>query len=340
MRRNRFLALVCLCFFCALVATAVPKPGHCQTVTLTYSTFFPATHMHAKLSDAWGKEVEKRTNGKVKVTLFPGGTLTPPAQCYDGVVKGISDIGMGVMAYTTGRFPLIEAIELPLGYTSGRQATRLINAVYEKFKPKEFDDVKVMYLHAHGPAIIHTKTPVEKMEDLKGLKLRCPGTLARYITLLGGTPVARPQTETYDLLQKGAADGLSGPIEVLKGWKFAELIKFTTENYASSYSLGFFVVMNKKKWDALPKEAQQAIEAINKEWIEKTALAWDEIDKEGREYTLSRGNKIIKLSPEEDARWAKTVLPVLDDYVTRTKAKGLPAEEALKFCQEWLSKNK
>lgn len=322
-----------------LVTAASVFPVHCKTLELTYSIFFPATHGNTILATEWAKEIEKRTNGAVKINMFPGATLTPADQCYDGVVKGISDIGMSVLSYTRGRFPLTEVIDLPLGYKNGLQVTKLCNAYYEKFKPKELDDVKIMYLHGHGPGLLHTKKPVEKMEELKGMKIRCSGTSAKVASALGATPVAMPQTETYDALQKGVVDGVLSPIETLKGWKFAEVVSSTTLDYGAAYSLAFFVAMNKKKWDSLPKETQAIIEQINKEWIDKTGQGWDLLDKEGTEFTLAKGNKIISLSKEEDERWAKTVRPVLDEYVAAMKAKGLPGEDALNFCQEWLKKN-
>jgi len=314
--------------------------GHCKTVELTYSIFFPATHGNTLLATEWAKEIEKRTNGAVKINMFPGATLTPADQCYDGVVKGISDIGMSVCSYTAGRFPLSEVIDLPLGYENAKQVTRLCNAFYKKFTPKEFDDVQIMYLHGHGPGIFHTKKPVEKMEDLKGVKIRCTGTSKKIVSALGATPVAMPQPETYDALQKGVVDGVVSPIETLKGWKFAEVIKSSTENFGSSYSLAFFVAMNKKKWESLPKDVKDTIEQINEEWIEKTAQRWDDFDVEGKKLTLEKGNKVIELSKEEDTRWKQAVQPVLAEYVEAMKAKGLPGDEALKFCQEWLSKNR
>ena len=148
-----------------------------------------------------------------------------------------------------------------------------------------------------------------------------------------------PQNEAYDALQKGVVNGLVSPIETLKGWKFAEVIKSTTQNFGSAYTLGFFVAMNKKKWESLPKETQDTIEKVSQEWIDKTGKAWDDFDKIGTEYTLSKGNQIIPLSKEEDARWAKTVRPVMDEYVVDMKGKGLPGDEALKFSLDWLSKN-
>ncbi len=317
----------------------LPQGASAKNVELTYSIFFPATHGHTLLAQQWADEVAKRTGGEVKVNIFPGATLTPPDQSYDGVVRGISDLAMGVFSYVKGRFLLSEVLDLPLGYQSGLQATRLANAFWEKFQPKELDDVKVMYLHAHGPGILHTKKPVEKLEDLSGIKIRCTGTSARVVKALGAVPVAMPQNEAYEALSRGIVDGLVSPIETLKGWKYAEVIKSTTRNLGSSYSVGFFVVMNKQKWAAISQTSQKAIEQINREWVDKTGQTWDDLDKAGTEFTQAKGNKVLGLTPAEDVRWAAAVAPVLKDYVATVGAKGLPAQEALTFCQGWLKAN-
>jgi TRAP-type C4-dicarboxylate transport system substrate-binding protein len=115
-------------------------------------------------------------------------------------------------------------------------------------------------------------------------------------------------------------------------------VKFTTECWGASYSTGFFVVMNKDKWNSLTPDIQRIIEKVNEEWIEKQGKNWDEVDKLGREATLKLGNKIISLSKEEDERWAKAVNPLLNGYVKDMKEKGLPGEEALKFCLDTLQK--
>jgi TRAP-type C4-dicarboxylate transport system substrate-binding protein len=306
-------------------------------VKLNYSNFFPAPHTNCILSVEWGKEIEKRTNGRVKITVFPGGTLTPADKCYDGVVKGISDLGMSVPSYTMGRFPLSEVLDLPLGAKTAFVATRLVNDFYKKFKPKEFDDVKIMYLHAHGPGIVHTRSkPIYKLEDLKGVKIRATGTTAKVAASLGATPVAMPMPETYDSISRGVADGVVCPMEALKGWKLGEVVKFTTQDFSSAYSLSFFVAMNKDKWNSLPPDIQKIIEQVNEEWIEKHGRNWDAIDKEGYEFIQKLGNKVIPLSKKEEARWAKAVEPLFAEYVKEKTAKGLPAAEALKFCRDRL----
>ena len=298
-----------------------------QAIQLSYSNFFPPTHIQGKLGDSWAKEIEKRTNGKVKITYYPGGALLKGPKIYDGIRKGITDIGMSVFGYSRGVFPSMEAIDLPMGYPNGKAATAIINDFYNKFKPKELDKVKVMYLHAHGPGLLHSKRAVHKMDDVKGLKIRSYGFNAKVAAALGGVPVAMGQGGVYEALQKGVVDATLSPMEVLKGWKQGEVIKYTVECYSVGYTAGFYVAMNLDKWNALPKDVQKVIEKVNNEWIPKHGKAWDDSDKAGREFTLSLGNEIIPLSKEESARWAKAAQPVIEGYIKDKGAKGLPAKD-------------
>lgn len=301
-----------------------------DAITLTYSNFFPAKHIQSKLAESWCKEVEKRTNGKVKVEYYPGQTLTKAKVCYDGVVQGLSDVGFSVLGYTRGRFPLMEVVDLPLGYTSGVQATNVANAVYEAFKDKVLTDTKVMYLHAHGPGLVNTKgKAVRKLEDMKGLKIRGHGTSSKVVKALGGTPVAMPMPETYQSLQKGVVDGAVYPLEANKGWKLGEVIDYVTLDFPAAYTTTFFVVMNKDKWNALPDDAKKVITEINKEWIVKHGKAWDTSDEEGKKFLQEKKRTLIELSPEEGKRWKDAVAPVLTQFVEDMKAKNLPGKEAL-----------
>ncbi len=311
--------------------------AHADTVKLTYSNFFPPGHIQSKLAEAWCQEVEKRTNGQVVVEYFPGQTLTKARQVYDGVVEGISDVGFSVLAYTRGRFPVISAVDLPLGYTSGTVATTVVNAVYDKFQPKELMDTKVMYLHAHGPGLIHTKgKAVYKMEDMKGLKFRGHGTSALVVKALGGTPVPKPMPETYQMLQKGVVEGAVYPFEANKGWKLGEVTDYCTADFSAAYTTSFFVVMNRDKWNSLGAENQKIIDQINKEWIVKHGEAWDASDAEGIVFFLNQGGQIIGLDAKEAARWKKAVAPIIDDYVKKTNAKGLPGGEIVDFTMNTL----
>lgn len=331
-----FFLIMALGVFFAFGATAVQA----ETIELSYSNFFPPTHIQAKLGASWAKEIEKRTNGKVKITYYPGGALLKGPQMYDGVLKGISDIGMSVFAYNRGVFPAMEAIDLPMGYPDGKAPTAIINAFYNKFEPKELNKVKVMYLHAHGPGLLHSKVAVNTLEDMKGLKVRSTGFCAKVVEALGGVPVAMGQGGTYEALQKGVVDATFSPMEVLKGWKQGEVIKYTTECYSVGYTAGMYVVMNLNKWNALPKDVQKVIMDVNNEWIPKHGQGWDDSDQAGREFTLSLGNKIIPLSKQESARWAKTAAPVIEGYIKNKSAEGLAAQDYVDFIKAEVEKHK
>lgn len=338
MRGVRLFGYVFLVAMLIVLCWPFLSHGQEKQIELTYSIFFPAHAPQTQVAMAWAQEIEKRTNNRVKITIFPGGTLTAADKCYDGVVKGISDIGMSCFAYTRGRFPLTEVADLPLGIKSGLVATKLINAYYKKFKPKELEDVQVMYLHGHGPGFLHTKTAVEKLEDLKGMKIRCTGLAKKIVEKLGAVPVAMPMPDTYDALKRGVVDGSMAPQESLKTWRWGEVVKYTTESRGASYSTGFFVVMNKEKWNSLPRDIKKIIEQVNEEWIEKQGQNWDDIDKAGRDATIAAGNKIITLSDEENKRWTAAVKPILDEYVANMEKQGLPGEKALKFYMSQLKK--
>jgi len=320
--------------FCGTYLNAAEK-----IINLTYSNFLPATHKHSTMIDEWCRELEKRTQGRVKVTHYAGGTLTPAAQTYDSVMQGIADIGLGVPGYTRGRFSLTEVIDLPLGIKTSYRGTMMANEFYKTFKPKELNGVKVLYFNFAGPGIVHSRQAINKLEDLKGKKIRTQGNITKVAAALGAVPVAMPMGETYDALQKGVADGVLCPYESLEGWQLGEVTKYHVENYGSSYVASFFTVMNKDKFNSLPKDIQGIIEKMSEEWMVKAGKLWDEIDASGKKFVQKRGNTIIKLSAAEDQRWAERMKPLLSDYVKMTTKKGLPGKEALQFCQDYLKKN-
>lgn len=330
-KRYTIPALAILVMGLAMTLSAY-QPAAAQTIKLTYSNFFPPAHIQSQLAEAWCKEVNKRTNGRVQIDYFAGQTLTKAQQNYDGVVSGLSDIGFSVLAYTRGRFPVMAAVDLPLGYKNGKVATTVVNDVYNKFKPKELQDTQVMYLHAHGPGLVFTKDkPVRTIEDMKGLKFRAHGTSAEVAEALGGTPVPKPMPETYEMLQKGVVDGALFPLESAKGWKLGEVTKYCTLDYAAAYTTSFYVVMNKTKWNSLPPDIQKIISEINKEWVVKHGQAWDDSDEVGKQFFESKGGKFINLDAKEMERWKKAVTPILGAYAESMKKQGFNGQEIVDF---------
>ena len=338
MKSNKFFSITSLFLFLMSWPLLPTHAAEQKPITLTYSNFFIPQEAQAKLGEAWAKEVEKRANGKIKITYYPGGKLLKAEQTFDGVLKDASDIGMSAFSYNLGTFPVMEAIDLPLGYPSGKAATLVINDFYKKFQPKELAGVKVLYLHAHGPGLLHSKKPVNKLGDLKGMRIRSTGMSAKIAKALGAVPVAMSQDNTYEALLNNQVDATFGPMEVLKGWNQAKVIKYTIDDCCVSYTTGMYVLMNLKKWNSLPPDIQKIFDGVSTEWIMKHGEAWDASDEEGRKYTLSLGNKVASLSIQEEGRWANAVRPVINEYVNGTTKKGFPGKEYVETIYELIGK--
>jgi TRAP-type transport system periplasmic protein len=338
MKIRQQMAAACAALTIALCLTACKPAGDnksaapdkpAEPIKLSYSIFFPPTHVQCIAATNWAEEIRKRTDGRVQITIYPAGSLTKADQCYEGVIKGISDLGMSCFAYTRGRFPLMEGLDLPVGYPDGLTATRVANAMVQKYQPAELNDVKVLYVHAHGPGILASKKPVKSLADLKGLKVRATGLSAKVVESLGGTPVAMSQPETYEALSKGVVEATLCPIETLKGWKQGEAIEYVVDSSAVGYTTAMFVVMNKDKWAKLPADVQKVVTDVSQEWITKHGEAWDQADKAGREFATQLKRQFIQLPETEQQAWKAAVKPVLDSFVAASKEKNLPGEAFL-----------
>lgn len=309
-----------------------------KTFTLKVTNFLPTSHQISLALDQWGKDLEKATNGRVKVRMYHGGTLAGAVQQYDAVVNGIADVGNHVTGYTVNRFPLTEVLDLPLGIPSSSVGVKMMNHYYETMKPKELDDVKVLWLHGMGPGVLSTRDkPERRMEDLKGLKIRTYGGTARFVQNLGGSPVGMPMGETYDALSRGMLDGVLTPMESLASFKLGDHVKYVTRTPLTSVTSCQMVVMNKKTWNSLPQDIQKIVDRLSKEQIVNFGNAWDKGDEIGRQFMEKRGATFITLEKAEDLRWFnKGAKPLHEDYVKRMKAKNLSGDKALEVVTKFL----
>ena len=303
-----------------------------ETISLTYANFPPAVTFPSVQMERWADEVEKRTQGKVKIRTFPGGTLLGAKNMLEGVTAGTADIGNFAMSYQPGRFPVAEAVDLYHGFTSAKVASLVLLDLVDKYQPEEFEKVKILTLFTCPPTNLMTKSPVKSLQELKGMELRVAGTSAEILKLLGGTPVAMPQSETPEALQKGVVKGIVSSLEILQDFKFAAYTPNVT--LVDLPVVSFAVVMNKAKWEALPADVQQVMNDLVREQAEWTgayvdahvaeALAWSE-----KEYQLQQ----FRLPPTEQERIATLLAPLTNVYIRKVSAQGLDGEQIVQDVQ-------
>lgn len=312
--------------------------SYAGTDKLTFACHQGAADVQTKILADYAKEVEARSNGKVKIDFYPGQTLVKAAQTYDGVVNGMVDMGFSCLAYTRGRFPLLDYINLPLGSPNAQVSSAIINEVIEKFKPAELGDVEVLYMQSHGPGRIHSKNkPLETLADFKGEKIRAGGTTSDIVKSLGAAPASTPMPEVYQALQKGVMDGGIWDMSASIDWKLAEVVDYTMMCDEVAYNTGFFLVINKEKWNELDPEVQTVMKEIAPQYVEKHGKAWDEADQRGIAFMKKLGKGIIDIKPEECAKWGSAVEPMVDKYIKKTEGMGLPGKEVVAFVRERIS---
>ena len=328
-RRLITSAAIIICFVCGFAAASSSVAQSQTTIHLNYANFPPEGTFPCVQMERWAKEVEKRTNSRVKVHTFPGGTLVSAKNMFDGVQSGIADIGNFAMSYQPGRFMISEAISLPVGFPSSKVASMALYDLMEKYNPKEFETVKILAAFTSPPSSFMTKTPVRTLKDLKGMEVRVSGTLADAVQALGATPVAMPQSDTPEAIQKGVVKGIVSSIEVLKDFNFAAYCPYTTiVNIALT---DFTVVMNKAKWNSLPPDVKKVFDDMKREQSEWTAKYVDDHVAEAVDWARQKYNhQVLQLPASDKAEIPKLMKPIIDEYIKRAKAEGLPSAEVVK----------
>lgn len=337
MRARTVIPLTMALMFSAIILAPAPALS-AEPIKLTYANFPPAPTFPCVQMEHWAKEVEKRTGGKVKVQTFPGGTLLPAKNIFDGVISGLADIGNFAMSYQPGRFPVSEAVDLPLGFTSAKVASLTLYDLIEKYKPKEFEKVKILTLFTCPPMNFMTKTPVKSLADLKGMELRVAGTSAEIVKRLGGIPVAMPQSETPEAIQKGVVKGMVSSMEILKDFKFAAYTPNAT--VANLSVVTFAVVMNMEKWNSLPADVKKVLDDMRREQALWTGNYVDGHVAEALDWSKKNHNlQMFSLSAADAATANGLLQPMVDDYVKRVTAAGLPGKQIVADVMAFKKKN-
>lgn len=309
-----------------------------ETIKLSYANFPPAPTFPCVQMERWKTEVEKRTDRKVTVNTFPGGTLLDAKDMVDGVIAGQSDIGCVSLSYQPGRFTLMLAASMPLPIPDARTGSLMVWDLYKKYQPESLSKVKVLTMFISAPSNIMSSKPIRNLEDIKGLSLRASGGAAEILKAWGANQVGMPMSETPEALQKGVVKGLFSSLEVLKDFKFAETCRYVTLTEIAVYP--FAVIMNMDKWNALPEEVQKVMEDLGTEQSEWTGVYMDNHVKESVEWSRQTYKvEFIELSQEEKAKWYKMLAPITEEWIKTAKKEGIPAEAVLEDIKSLLKKH-
>ena len=312
--------------------------------TLTISSWAPPTHgINAEMWPGLSKMIEEATDGRVKTELKLG--LAPPPAQMDLVMDGAADMTIIFHGYQPGRFIGTKLIELP-GYEGSAEAASVAYwRTYEAHlaAANEHRGVKLIALHTHGPAQLHSNASVTSLDQLSGLKLRIPGGVGSDVgTALGATGIAVPAPKVYETLASNAADGVVMPFESRKGFKLTEVAKNVYEMPGGLYRGSFAYIMNEDTFADLPADIQQALEEkVFGEPISRAiGKAWDAGDAVGRTATVdTESNAINAASAEDQAKFEAVAAEVRASVIAEVTAAGVDGQAAYDMIKKEMAAN-
>jgi TRAP-type transport system periplasmic protein len=283
----------------ALASLGFAAAAHAQTTTLTLSSWVPPTHFVVKdILNPWIAEVDKATQGRVKILLLPKAVGSPP-QHWELARKGVADITWGNFTYEPERFKSMWFAELPMMGSNCEASSVALWRTYHQFLAGNdaFKGVQMLGVGLLGGGQFHHPSKViDTPDDLKGQKVRMGGPIQkRLLEDLGAIPVEGPGTKAYELLQGGVVDASLHPIESVVNFRLDSILKNHTIIPGGLYDASFFIVMNEGKFKGLSAADQQAVMKVSGEMLSRHwGQEFDKQDKTAQAKLRADGHKFAE----------------------------------------------
>ncbi len=325
------------------LAWAQDKP-----IELSYASYIGETALHSEQARLWAKEVEKRTNGKVKVTKWTfGGAVCGGAEQIGCIARGLADIGYAAPSYAPAELRLATLTEMVyLSDIPGADIKARVE-LYDSFPAfrEEFRSAGLEVLTFHPTAVwllgISKKRPINSSADMKGIKSHAYGIIADVMTRVGMTPVAMAIGDVYESLSRGVIDGCSAPLWYMVSGKFYE-VTGTIVDPGFGTSSSPILAMSKSRYDSLPGDVKKVIEDLRREQVlpEVKALMALEEETAGKLKREAQHLKYIRFSEKARAAWRQAADPdqLVEKLIKDREARSPQAREFYKRYQELVRK--
>jgi len=326
---------------------ALPVGAFAQdNVTLRLHQFLPPQAVvPAKILKPWGEKLAELSGGRLNIEHFDAMALGGrPPELMDQARDGVADMTMTLVGYTPGRFPRSEVFELPFMMTNPVATAKAFWQMMDgDFQSSEFSGMKVLGAWVHGPGLIHSADPIEKLEDMKGKTVRGPTRVINdMLAELGAEPVGMPLPAIPEALSKGVINATVIPWEVTPSIRLTELVRNHTEfgGPEALYTATIVLVMNQTKYDALDDDLKAILDAESGEKLSTFAaeVMWEN-DAPAREIAVAAGNNIITLDETEVARWKEAAQPVIARWVAEMAEKGIDGQALIDEAKALIASN-
>ncbi len=303
--------------------------------TIRVTLQLPITHSLGQNWLEFKKIVEEKSNGELKVQIFPSAQLYKDKQVPGAVGSGAIEAGSAFMGRFTGSVPAADIVSLPFFFKNEKELRAAVSngskmrSILDKAILKETGD-KVLWWQAFGHNVYLTNgKPIRVPADLKGKKVRTYGKILSWtVEALGGVPVIMSGSKQFLAYQQGAVDvGMTG-LSAVKSRKLYEVMKNMTLSFDNV--IEFVAIMNNKFFNSLSPKNQKIImdaaSVVEKHLRDQVYSSEDEIAN-----YLTKKMNVVKLTDAERAQWVEATKPVIDRF---RKSVGPMADEVIKAARE------
>jgi TRAP-type C4-dicarboxylate transport system substrate-binding protein len=291
---------------------------------LKLSSMFPPTHfINTVALEPWAKSIEEKSNGRVRITLFAGGSaLGDATKQFDQVRSGVVDLAVGIPAIPRGRHPRTTLMELPFTMKDSAAGTHVLMEIYQKHLKADYPGTVILNLTITEPSAVHTKQPVTDLEQIKGVRVRAPTpSVTAMLNAIGATPVGMPPAQIYESAERGVIDGNVMPWGPVGAFKLYEVFKHHLN--ARIDAVAMYTLMNERRYQSLPPDIQKLFDDSRPHFIEVWSRLWKETDAKAIETAKKAGNTVVDMPDAKRNEWRQKMKPVVDEYIAE-QSKATP----------------
>jgi tripartite ATP-independent transporter DctP family solute receptor len=297
--------------------------------TIKYAVIYDLKHPHGLGAQKFADLVAERSGNKLKVKIYPGGTLGGEVQLVSSLQGGTVEMSAIATPQLVGLIKEFAALDLPFLFNNEKEADAVVDGPVGKQFLERLPAKGLVGLswYEHGfRNLTNSKRPVAKLEDIKGLKVRVQQNAVAIDTFntLGANAVPMPFTELYTALEQKAVDGQENPYSSIETSKFYEVqkhVSVTKHNYTP-----LILLLSRKFWDTLSADEKKILQDAATEAAVYQRKANREFNEKSLQALKAAGMQVTTIAPAEMDRIRAKVQPVVDKY---SKQVGEPLVKAL-----------
>jgi TRAP-type C4-dicarboxylate transport system substrate-binding protein len=300
---------------------AAPAMARAEPVTLKFGFPAPPTsYLNTDGMTPWINDVEKASDGTLKIQLFAGPALGNFNNIYERTVENVAQISFGTFGAYASVFVRTQVSDLPFLNEDTRRSSVALWRLYAKgLLNPEYEKVKVLALFTFPGSILNSNKPIKTLADVKGMKLAASSrTLGEAAIEMGAAPITLTPSDLYEAQNRRVVDGILVAWTAVKTFKLDDVTKDHLQLPLGEAPA--FVFMNKSAYDALPAQAKAAIDKYSGEsFSDRLGLANEHANRAEAQHVASlAGQSVAKLSAEQYPLWEKRIRPVIEQWVKAT----------------------